>query len=79
MITTKAVKAASDQPTKRRQSMAKYSAKLLKDNNVVRGRIPSPLIKRLGGKAGQYLVFEVDDSSKTATISLQKKRVSKKS
>jgi hypothetical protein len=50
-----------------------YHAKLLEDNGVVRGRIPAPLIRDLGGRAGDYLIFKTDGSG-TVNIGLEKPR-----
>jgi hypothetical protein len=50
-----------------------YQAKLLEDNGVVRGRIPAPLIRDLGGKPGDYLIFRTDGTG-SVKITLGKAR-----
>jgi hypothetical protein len=56
-----------------RAESSEYTAKLLEDNGVVRGRIPAPLIRNLGGRPGDYLVFRTDGGGRVQ-ISLQKLR-----
>jgi hypothetical protein len=56
-----------------RTETAEYQAKLLEDNGVVRGRIPAPLIRDLGGRPGDYLVFKTDGAG-SVQISLDRPR-----
>lgn len=45
---------------------AEYRAKLADDGGVIRGKIPSPLVKGLGGRPGDYIVFRSDGSGKVS-------------
>src|ERR671921_499304 len=46
-----------------------YRARLANDAGVIRGKIPSPLVRELGGRPGDYMVFRCDASGKvTATV-----------
>lgn len=49
-----------------------YKAKLTSDTGVIRGKIPSPLVKELGGRPGDYLVF--NSSGGKVTVSLSRSR-----
>jgi hypothetical protein len=49
---------------------AEYRAKLTDDSGVIRGKIPSPLVREMGGRPGDYMVFRYDSSGKvTASVS----------
>jgi hypothetical protein len=50
-----------------------YRAKLTDDAGVIRGKIPSPLVKELGGRPGDYMVFRSDGSGKVS-VSLSRSR-----
>lgn len=50
-----------------------YRAKLTDDAGVIRGKIPSPLVKELGGRPGDYMVFRSDGYGKV-TVSLSRSR-----
>ena len=39
-----------------------YKAKVTDDNGLVRGRVPCPLLNELGARAGDLLIFRLDDS-----------------
>ena len=56
-----------------RGESAEYQAKLLEDNGVIRGRIPAPLIRDLGGRPGDFLVFKTDGSG-SVQLSIQRAR-----
>lgn len=45
---------------------AEYRAKLTDDAGVIRGKIPSPLVKALGGRPGDYMVFRCDPAGKVS-------------
>ena len=51
---------------------AEFRALLSADANVVRGRIPAPLVKLLGGKAGDYVVFKYESGKVAVSISRAK-------
>ncbi|HEX8843802.1 MAG TPA: hypothetical protein VF791_04125 [Pyrinomonadaceae bacterium] len=49
---------------------SEYRARLTDDAGIIRGRIPSPLVRELGGRPGDYIVFRTDSSGKvTASLS----------
>lgn len=52
---------------------AEYRAKLTDDAGVIRGKIPSPLVKELGGRPGDYMVYRSDGMGKV-TVSLSRSR-----
>jgi len=50
-----------------------YRARLANDAGVIRGKIPSPLVREMGGRPGDYMVFRSDGSGKVlASISRSK-------
>lgn len=50
-----------------------YRARLANDAGVIRGKIPSPLVRELGGRPGDYMVFRLDSAGKvTASVSRTK-------
>lgn len=51
---------------------AEFRALLSEDANVTRGRIPAPLVKLLGGKAGDYMVFKYESGKCSVSISRAK-------
>lgn len=57
---------------------AEFRALLSEDANVVRGRIPAPLVKLLGGKAGDYMVFNYEGGKCTVGVSRAKKAAATK-
>jgi len=56
-----------------KKEAAEYRAKLTNDAGVIRGKIPSPLVKSLGGRPGDYVVFNSDEGGKVA-VSLSRSR-----
>lgn len=36
-----------------------YRAKVIADTGVTRGRVPSPLLRELGARPGDYLIFRL--------------------
>lgn len=50
-----------------------YRARLANDAGVIRGKIPSPLVRELGGRPGDYMVFRSDGSGKV-TVSVSRSR-----
>lgn len=50
-----------------------YRARIADDSGVVRGKIPSPLVREMGARPGDYMVFSRDSSGKvTVTLSRSK-------
>jgi hypothetical protein len=43
-----------------------YRAKVTNDAGIFRGKIPSPLIRELGGRPGDYMVFHYDGAGRVA-------------
>ncbi|HEX8706669.1 MAG TPA: hypothetical protein VF723_00285 [Pyrinomonadaceae bacterium] len=39
---------------------AEYRARITDDSGVVRGKIPSPLVREMGGRPGDYMLFSLD-------------------
>ena len=39
---------------------AEYQAKVTNDSGILRGKIPSPLVRNLGAREGDYIVFRSD-------------------
>lgn len=52
---------------------AEFRAKLTNDAGVIRGKIPSPLVKVLGGRPGDYVVFNSDGGGNVA-VTLSRSR-----
>ena len=46
-----------------------YQSKVTKDTGLARGRVPAPLLKDMGARPGDRLIFRVDESGK-AVMSL---------
>lgn len=52
---------------------AEYRARIANDSGVIRGKIPSPLVREMGARPGDYMVFHLDSSGKvTASVSRSK-------
>jgi len=49
-----------------KKEAAEYRAKLTNDAGVIRGKIPSPLVKSLGGRPGDYVVFNSDEGGQVS-------------
>lgn len=60
-----------------KKEAAEYRAKITNDAGIVRGKVPSPLIRELGGRPGDYMVFNYDGASKVA-MSISRTRASRK-
>jgi len=52
---------------------AEFKAKLTNDAGVIRGKIPSPLVRMLGGRPGDFVVFNADGGGKF-TVALSRTR-----
>lgn len=52
-----------------------YIARIQDDSGTVRGKIPSPLVREMGARPGDYMIFRMDDSGNvTVRISRTKGR-----
>jgi hypothetical protein len=58
---------------------AEYRALVSDEGGIIRGRIPSPLVKAVGARAGDYLVFRLSDSGDCAVSVARGKGTAKKS
>ena len=50
-----------------------YTARIQDDSGTVRGKIPSPLVREMGARPGDYMVFRMDPSG-NVTVSLSRGR-----
>ena len=57
---------------------AEYKAMISDEGGVIRGRIPSPLVRDIGAKPGDYLVFNHDGAG-NVSVRLAKGKAPKKS
>ncbi|HEX8844958.1 MAG TPA: hypothetical protein VF791_09960 [Pyrinomonadaceae bacterium] len=56
-----------------------YQAKVMDDSGLTRGRVPYPILKALGARAGDFMVFRMADSDKAIMrVSHSKKKSAKK-
>lgn len=56
-----------------RREANEYQARVTNDAGILRGKIPSPLVRELGARAGDYIVFRRDDAGRV-TVSLSRSR-----
>jgi hypothetical protein len=56
-----------------RRGANEYQAKVTNDTGILRGKIPSPLVRELGARAGDYITFRRDDTGRV-TVSLSRAR-----
>lgn len=49
-----------------KRELTEYKAKVTNDAGIFRGKIPSPLIRELGGRPGDYMVFHYDGAGNVA-------------
>lgn len=56
-----------------RREANEYQARVTNDAGILRGKIPSPLVRELGARAGDYIVFRRDDTGRV-TVSLSRAR-----
>ncbi|HWT01413.1 MAG TPA: hypothetical protein VN256_14285 [Pyrinomonadaceae bacterium] len=47
-----------------KREAADYRARIADDSGVVRGKIPSPLVREMGARPGDYMIFSLDSSGK---------------
>jgi selenophosphate synthetase-related protein len=50
-----------------------YQSKVTEDTGLARGRVPAPLLKDMGARPGDRLIFRMDESGKVA-VSLARVR-----
>ena len=62
----------------KREASAEYYAKIADDNGIVRGKIPSPLVRIMGARPGDYIVFRPTGTG-AATMSVSRARGAKRS
>lgn len=56
-----------------------YQSKVTEDTGLTRGRVPAPLLKHIGARPGDLLIFRVDESGKVAvSLARLKKKPAKK-
>jgi hypothetical protein len=56
-----------------KRESTEYRARLANDAGVIRGKIPSPLVRDLGGRPGDYMIFRSDESGRfTVSVSRSK-------
>ena len=55
-----------------------YRARIADDSGVVRGKIPSPLVREMGARPGDYMIFSLDSSGKV-TVKVSRSKGGKKS
>ena len=60
-----------------RRGANEYQARVTDDAGILRGKIPSPLVRELGARAGDYIVFRRDDAGRV-TVSLARARAASK-
>jgi hypothetical protein len=56
-----------------RRGANEYQAKVTNDAGILRGKIPSPLVRELGARAGDYITFRRDDTGRV-TVGLSRAR-----
>jgi hypothetical protein len=56
-----------------RREANEYQARVTDDAGILRGKIPSPLVRELGARAGDYIVFRRDNAGRV-TVSLARTR-----
>jgi len=50
-----------------------FQARITDDGGIVRAKIPSPLVRQMGGRPGDYLVFS-RDSAGTVSVRVSRAR-----
>jgi len=61
-----------------KREAADYRARIADDSGVVRGKIPSPLVREMGARPGDYMIFSLDSSGKV-TVKVSRSKGGKKS
>lgn len=56
-----------------KKEAAEYQAKVTNDSGILRGKIPSPLVRDLGARAGDYILFRSDGAGHVS-VSLSRSR-----
>jgi hypothetical protein len=55
-----------------------YRARLANDAGVIRGKIPSPLVRDLGGRPGDYMVFHCAGTGGPVTVTVSRAKAGAK-
>ncbi|HEX8845074.1 MAG TPA: hypothetical protein VF791_10545 [Pyrinomonadaceae bacterium] len=50
-----------------------YQAKVIDDSGLTRGRVPHPILRLLGARAGDFMIFRLADAGK-ATLRVSRSR-----
>ena len=56
-----------------KKESSEYQAKVTNDSGILRGKIPSPLVRNLGAREGDYIVFR-SDSAGNIRVSLSRSK-----
>lgn len=61
-----------------RKESGEYAARIQDDSGTVRGKIPSPLVREMGARPGDLMVFRMDESG-TVTVRVSRSRAGARS
>jgi hypothetical protein len=62
-----------------KKELREYRAKVTNDAGIFRSKVPSPLVRELGARPGDYMVFHYDGASKAVMSVSRSKGVGKAS
>lgn len=51
-----------------------YGAKIIEDTGILRARVPSPLLRALGARAGDTVLFRYDQANQAWMVSVKRER-----
>ena len=54
-----------------------YRAKVIEDNGITRGRVPSPLLRAMGARPGDFMIFRLSERGE-AIMRLSRSKNAKK-
>lgn len=57
----------------KKRDEAEYQAKVTDDGGLTRGKVPSPLLREMGARPGDYMIFRLSDSGKATMRVLRSK------
>jgi hypothetical protein len=60
----------------KRREKTDYQAKVIKDGDLTRGRVPTPVLNAMGARPGDYISFHLTGPGK-ATMSIVRTKKSK--
>ncbi|MGB9178047.1 MAG: hypothetical protein WCB68_02280 [Pyrinomonadaceae bacterium] len=43
---------------------SEYQAKVINDNGLTRGKVPAPLLRQIGARAGDYMIYRLTGAGK---------------